>query len=205
MAIRYYDEALAQKIKNWVKDSSVTILKPDEVERRFRQEADGENDKPITLPLITLAREADIEILSTNKKSLSYDGAKLNANDLGAQQLNAIPIEIHYQLDIFTRYYEEADEYLRNFVFNFINYPKLHITIPYNSANIEHDSNIRILSTITDTSDVKMNIAPGQFTRWTIKLVLDDAYLFSIPFKSVKSMSDENKVQMSDNEIEVVK
>ena len=195
MAIRYYDEALAQKIKNWVKESSVTILKPDEVERRLQELADGKNDKPITLPLIALSREPEIEILSTNKKPLSYDGAKLNANDSKTQQLNAIPIEIHYQLDIFTREYAEADEYLRNFIFNFINYPKLHIVIPYNDVNIIHDSNIRIASTITDTSDIKMKLAPDQFTRWTIKLILDDAYLFSIPFKNVQTMSTNNTIQ----------
>lgn len=195
MAIRYYDEALANKIKAWVIDSSVTILKPDEVSRLFQTVADKKNDKPIALPLIALSREPELEILSTNKKALSYDGAKLNANEQKANQLNAIPIEIHYQLDIYTRLYTEADEYLRNFIFNFINFPRLSIVIPYNGANIKHDSNVRILSTVTDNSDVKMSLAPGQFTRWTIKLMIDDAYLFSIPFQSVKTMSDTNPVE----------
>lgn len=199
MAIRYYDEALANKIKAWVKDSSVTILKPDEVSRLFQMIADEKNDKPITFPLIALSREPDLEILSTNKKELSYDGARLNANEQMANQLNAIPIEIHYQLDIYTRLYTEGDEYLRNFIFNFINYPKLNIVIPYNGANIEHNSNVRILSTVTDNSDVKMKLSPDQFTRWTIKLTIDDAYLFSIPFQSVKKVSDTNTVNTPDD------
>jgi hypothetical protein len=40
-----------------------------------------------------------------------------------------------------------------------------------------------------------MKLAPDQFTRWTIKLILDDAYLFSIPFKNVQTMSTNNTIQ----------
>ena len=55
MAIRFYDEAIYEKIKKWVKDPNVSILKPDETERLFKQKADENKDKPITLPLITIS------------------------------------------------------------------------------------------------------------------------------------------------------
>ena len=67
MAIRYYDKALVEKITKWVKDPNMRILKPEEVTRLFQQTADINNDKPISLPLIAISREPNVEILSTNK------------------------------------------------------------------------------------------------------------------------------------------
>jgi hypothetical protein len=42
----------------------------------------------------------------------------------------------------------EGDEYIRNFVFNIINFPQLDITIPYNNLNYKHISNIRMINEI---------------------------------------------------------
>ena len=197
MGIRYYDEAITNKIKSWVKDQNMSILKPEETKRLFMQKLDENNDKPIKLPLIAISRESDIEILSTNKKPLTFDGATADRNIEKTQMLNAIPIHVKYQLDIYTRYFEEADEYVRNFVFQFINNPKLKIEIPYNDSNIEHISNVRMASTVEDNSDIAQRLLPDQFTRFTFKLYIDDAYLFSVPIK-------ENVRVNGDIEIEIV-
>ena len=85
-------------------------------------------------------------------------------------------------LDIYTKYFAEADEYARNFIFNFINYPKLSIEIPYNNAKVVHDSTVLVESTISDSSDIPERLISGQFTRFTIRLTVDDAWLFSVPF-----------------------
>jgi len=114
----------------------------------FQIKSQQNNDKPLTLPLIAISRDSDIEIISTTKRALSYDGGHLSATEKVSKLLNAIPIKISYQLDIYSRYFEEADEYLRNFIFNFINYPKLSISIPYNDADIQHDSMVQIESTV---------------------------------------------------------
>lgn len=191
MAIRYYDKALVEKITKWVKDPNMRILKPEEVTRLFQQTADINNDKPISLPLIAISREPNVEILSTNKKPLSFDGKMIKANYNKSEQLDAIPVSINYQLDIYTRYFTEGDEYVRNFIFNLINYPKLYIEIPYNNNKIEHNAYVKILSTVEDTSSIPQRLVPGQFTRWTIKLTIDDAYLFSIPIlKNIHIDSD---------------
>ena len=182
MAIRYYDQSLVNKIKNWVKDPNMTILSPSDSTRLFQMRADQTNDAKITLPLIAISRDSEIEITSTAKKALTYDGGHIDATKETSKLLNAIPIKLTYQLDIYTKYFAEADEYARNFIFNFINYPKLSIEIPYNNAKVLHDSTVLVESTVSDSSDIPERLIAGQFSRMTIRLSIDDAWLFSVPF-----------------------
>ena len=88
-----------------------------------------------------------------------------------------------YQLDIYTKTAIEGDEYLRNFLFKLINNPLLKITISYNGIEISHTANIRVLDTVSDTSAISERLFSGQFTRWTIQMELQDAFLFSIPYR----------------------
>lgn len=198
MAVRYYDDALADKIKNWVKDPNMTILKPSETSRLFQIRADQTGDKPLTLPLIAISRNSDFEIISTAKKALTYDGAHIAATEEKSEVLNGIPIKLSYQLDIYTKYFAEADEYVRNFIFNIINYPKLSIEIPYNNAKVVHDSNLILESQVTDNSDIPERLISGQFTRMSLKFTIDDAYLFSIPFMDNWKMeyTDDIKIEI---------
>ena len=182
MAIRYYDEALVEKIKSWVKDPNMKVLSPNDSTRLFQLKADLNNDKPLTLPFIAISRDSDIEIINTNKHALTYDGGRLSVDENKTQALNAIPIKISYQLDIYTKYFAEADEYLRNFIFNLINYPRLSIEIPYNDSKIVHNFTIQLDSTVSDNSDIPERLIAGQFTRMSLKFYIDDAYLFSVPF-----------------------
>lgn len=182
MAIRYYDEALVEKIKSWVKDPNMKVLSPNDSTRLFQLKADLNSDKPLTLPFIAISRDSDIEIINTNKHALTYDGAHLEVDEDKSKQLNAIPIKISYQLDIYTKYFAEADEYLRNFIFNLINYPRLSIEIPYNNSKITHNFTIQLESTVSDNSDIPERLIAGQFTRMSLKFYIDDAYLFSVPF-----------------------
>lgn len=183
MAIRYYDQALTEKIKGWVKDPNLNVLSPSDTARLFQMKMDQNNDKPLSLPFVALSRDSDMEVIVTQKRPLTYDGASLSATKKSTKILNAIPIKLSYQLDIYTRYFAEADEYARNFIFNFINYPGLHIELPYNDSNIVHDSTVLLESTVSDNSDIAERLIKSQFTRMTLKLTIDDAYLFSIPFK----------------------
>ena len=199
MAIRYYDKAVLDKIKFWVKDPNLKILGPDESTRLFQLTADQNGDKPISLPLIALSRSNDIEILSTTKKALTYDGGHLNATPRKSEVLNAIPIKLSYQLDIYTKYFAEADEYLRNFIFNIINYPKIEIEINYNNAKVIHKSNLMLESSVSDNSSVPEKLINGQFTRMTLRFNIDDAYLFSIPFM------DNWSIEYNTNDIKIEK
>ena len=126
------------------------ILGPSEARELFRQNSDRDFDKAMTLPLIVLSRDNYCEITNSNKQALSYDGGHIDiVNEKRSGVLNAIPIKLTYELSIYTRYFEEADEYARNFIFNLINYPTLDINIPYQNANIAHRSKI-YLDNLTD-------------------------------------------------------
>ena len=185
MAVRYYDDAIIQKLQKWVpENSNLRVLRPDESKRLFELIANDSNDQPITLPFIALSRNSDIEILSNIKQSKSFNGLRLTKKAEGGVALfNVIPIKLVYQLDIYTKFQEECEEYLRNFLFKLINNPVIKIEIPYNNAEIEHIANIRVLNTISDTSNIGERLFAGQFARWTIQLEIMDAFLFSIPYK----------------------
>ena len=183
MSVNFYDAALLNKFKKWVAGTQVAITGPEETRRKFQIQLDNQNDEPVKLPLITISRLPSVTINSTNKKPLTYDGWRKDNNGENGSQLNGIPITVEYQLDIYTRYLEEADEYLREFIFNMINYPKLKIEIPYNNAKIEHVSNIRLNGVVQDNSDIPERLIPGQFTRFTIPFNIDDAYLFDYKVK----------------------
>lgn len=183
MAVRFYDEALLHKFKQWTAGTHINLTGVNETKKLFEVIADSTNDKPITLPLITLNRKAGYDILNPNKKPTSYQGAtRIVTPDNGAK-LNIIPISIPYQIDIYTRYVEEADEYARNIVFNIINYPRLRIDIPYESSNLKQDSNIRLTTGVEDNSDIPERLISGQFIRLTIGINIDDAYLFDLRVK----------------------
>lgn len=178
MSVAIYDKALLTKFKRWIKDKDLTILGVDQTSRLFRYRADTNNDKPIQLPLISLSRNPTVSIVSTSKRPLSYDSSAREYTEDKTNKLNAIPIKISYQLDIYCRYVEEVEEYVRNFVFNIINYPKLDIEIPYKNSKIISNSYLSIDSEINDNSDISERLIEDQFTRRTITFSLNDAYLY---------------------------
>lgn len=183
MAVRFYDKAVYDKIQSWIKDKNMKILKVNETSRLFQTLADENKDEPIQLPIIVLSRDTDLTIENTSKKPMSFDGYTLKSVDGGVLKVNAIPIIISYQLDIYTKEYDVGDEYNRNFIFNLINFPKLDIIIPYNGVEYHHTGNIVLNPTVQDNSDIPQRIFPGQFTRWTISFTIEDAYLFSVANK----------------------
>ena len=130
------------------------------------------------------------KISNKNKRPLSFNGNTFQVNESRGAKVNIVPIDITYQLDVYARYLEEADEYARNLVFNIINYPKLTVDLPYESLGIKHDANIRLISDVEDNSDIPQRLIPGQFTRFTIGLNIDDAYLFDVRVQDNVSISD---------------
>lgn len=186
MAISYYDEAVTQKIKGWLADSTkLRVLSPDENARLIQLAAEDSNDQPLKLPLIAISRNKDIEITSAIKQNKSFDGLIIGQDTRTAEtiHLNVIPIKTTYQIDIYTKKRIEADEYIRQYLFKLINNPQIIIEIPYNNYIVKHTANLRVLDTVSDTSDISTHIFPGQFYKWTIQLELQDGFLFSIPQK----------------------
>lgn len=185
MAVRYYDDAVANKINSWLpkdKNRKIQVLKPDETKRLFSIEADEKNDKPLALPLIALSRSNTVSLKQKTMTPMSFDGLMLDSDSKHTLQLNGIPIYLSYQLDIYTRRYDEGDELLREFVFKLINNPQIVIELPYNNQKFKHVATIEMQTDIEDTSDISERLFPGQFTRWTLRFDIDGAYLFSLPY-----------------------
>lgn len=200
MGVRFYDQAIVNKISRWVKDPNLRILKPEEATRYFEMTLDEKKDKRLTLPLISISRDKTIEILNTNKTSKTFDGYNLVLTDKIAIPLNVIPIQLEYQIDIYTKGMEQADEYMRNFVFNLINYPRIDIELCYHDIHLFHTSNIQLESAIADNSDIKEHLFADQFTRFTLRLTINDAYLFSIPTNVSGSLETEGLRIINNNE-----
>lgn len=197
-----YDDALLKKLQGWVKDPNIKITGPGETHRLFEYRSDMSKDTPIKLPLITLARDPVVTILNPGKKPITYSGWRRNHvvgddGNLRASQLNAIAISLSYQIDIYTRYRDEADEYLRNFIFNITNSPKVVVEIPYHNSNILHDSYIRLSPDVHDNSNIPERLVPGEFTRYTISIYIDDAYMWNYKVKpAVKVICDDVEVSL---------
>ena len=195
MSTYLYDEAFVNKLRNWTKDTQIQVYSPDDTRRLFEVMAHQSNDAPIRLPIICLRRKSGLNVLNTGKRPMTFDGLMLEANQNKSVQLDAIPIDISYQLDIYTRYFKEADEFLRNLTFNIINYPKLIVNIPYNDFNFEHNGFIRMSGEIEDNSNVPERLINGQFTRLTFNINIDDAYLWNVRVKdTLKIECDEVNV-----------
>ena len=196
MALEYYDDAIVAKLQKWTPTNlQLRILKPDETKRLFETLADDSKDKNVKLPMIALSRNNDIELLLNKKSPRSYDGLKIKQTEDETAQLNVIPVKLQYQMDIYTKTYKESDEYLRQYLFKLINNPVIKISIPQNGDYIEQIANIRILSTISDTSDIPQRLFPGQFTRWTIQMEIQDAFLYDIPYRrNWKIFVDEDEL-----------
>ncbi len=179
MATKLYDDKLVEKLQSWSSKTKIGIYGPNDTRQLFEVIADKTNDTPIQLPIICLRRTGGYEILNKNKRPIAYDGFTRDANIEKSLQLNAIPINIPYQIDVYTRYFEEADAYMRDLVFNIVNHPTLEVEIyDNNQSYISHKANIRIVSNVEDNSDIPERKIAGQFTRLTLSLSLDDAYLW---------------------------
>lgn len=196
MALEYYDDAIVAKLEKWTPTNlNLRILKPDETRRLIETIADDQKDKNIKLPMIALSRSNDIELLLNVKNPRSFDGLKIEQTEERTAQMNVIPVKLQYQIDIYTKTQQEASEYIRQYLFKLINNPVIKIVIPYNGQEVPQTANIRVLSTISDTSDIPQRLFTGQFTRWTIQLEIQDAHLYNIPYrKNWKIYIDDEQV-----------
>lgn len=199
MSAYFYDEALLRKLQNWTRGTNITITGVNDTRRLFEVVADTTNDKPVQLPLVTLSRNGGYTILNKQRRPITFDGTIAGKTQRRGVQLNAIPIELQYQIDIYARYLKECDEYARNFVFNIINFPHLEVEIPYEDANLHHYGNIRITSEVEDNSDISERFVSGQFTRMSIGINIDDAYLFDVRVRHNTRIAEVD-LQLEDDE-----
>lgn len=190
MSTFLYDEALVKKFKLWTQSTEIKIYGPNETSRMFEVMADEDDDKPIKLPIIQIERDRGFEIINdgTTKRPLSYDGKVFNSDIRYGDTLNAIPISIAYQINVYARYAKEADILIRNLIFNVINYPSFDIIVPKvvvdrggENKDFIHTSRMAFASaTIQDNSNERERFIEGNYTKLSFLIQIDDAYLWDL-------------------------
>ena len=191
MSTFLYDEALTEKFRNWTQKSKVEIYGPNETSRMFEVIADKSNDDSIKLPIIQIERDRGFEIINSGqtRRPLSYDGYTVSADEKYGNILNAIPISIAYQINVYCRYAKEADILIRNLIFNVINYPAMEITVPKvvlnnedgTSKDMVHTARIELASnTIQDNSNERERFIEGNYTKLSFLIQINDAYLWDL-------------------------
>lgn len=201
MAVRFYDEALVKKLKYWTSNTQVKIYSPAETRKLFEVIADETNDSPIKLPIICIRRQGGYTVKETGRKPLAYSGKVIGKTEQKVCQLNAIPIELKYQIDVYTRYYDEADEFVRNLVFNIINFPSITACFDYLGEEVQHKSTIELSQEIEDNSDIPERFVAGNFTRLSLQLTVPNAYLWDVRVKDTSSIEGIS-VQVEDPFVE---
>lgn len=219
--IALYDIALWNKINKYIPQTGLNtqkVYKPDQMDQFLKIMADENNDKKILFPLIKIDREKDFELLSNIKNLKTFNGNKIYQDNDQTMVSNVIPIKLNYQINIFTGSYNSGCEWVRSLLFKLINNPVIDITIPYQKSNLTYVTNIRVLPTISDISDMSQRLYPGQFSCFSIKLELHDANLFNIPIRSnwkidgaeigtfveLKAVKDEetDEIDITEDEVE---
>ena len=186
LSVSLYDDAILKKLQLWADNSSLTVLGVEDTRRLFETEADVHNDESIKLPLLSLKRKSSFTIDHTAKAPMADNGALVMASDEKGTRLNAVPITLSYQLDVYTRHKQEAEEYIRNLIFNMIDFPRITVEIPYEGLKWLHDANMIIESTVTDNSSDSMRLNLGQFTKLSIEFTVPDAYLWDVRTRTNK-------------------
>jgi len=112
------------------------------------------------------------------------------AQDEKLATLNAIPIRLNYYIDVYTRRQKENDLYMRNLIFNFVNYPTFQVKFNYNSIPIEHNCNIILGDTVSAESP-NIKLFSDQICKQTLSISIDDAYLWDTRLYSSISINDQ--------------
>lgn len=198
MAIRFYDEALANKINDWFpSEYGIKVLKPDETSRLYEMKLDENKDKPIKFPFVALSRDTTIELTQNTQNPQTWGGKMISSNGTQSLMMRNIDVKLKYQLDIYTVKAVQADELLREFIYKIMSDNQIVIEVPYNNQHIKHVSTMTLSNQVEDTSSIGERLFPGQFTRWTLHISIDDAHLFSISKKEVIKI---NQVGVAYNE-----
>ena len=86
-------------------------------------------------------------------------------------------------------------------IIDIINYPTMKISIPYGEDQyLQHYANVRVASTVEDNSSIPERMVPGLFTRLTLSLNIDDAYLWDIRHKGDTEMALDGIFLIQNNE-----
>ena len=164
------------------------------------------NNDNIEFPIISLVRTG-WHLLNYSQEFMENTGGLVGYLDeeegkrLRQARLQAIPIQINYQLDIWTQNRIDNDVIAREIIWFYKLNPQLLVTIPH-GLNIKHPFNIGIEPDIVDNSDIAEHNSRGRYYRQTLGLYTDgDAFLWKSSVSNVPIIDIDSKYEIYDGEI----
>lgn len=206
MSVYAYDEAVVQDLRRIFSDGRIHIIPPEDA---FDLIGTLQKDN-IRFPLITLARPG--WLLSDNKpQHMIFEGLPDKITDSKIEvpehrtdgfdssfkviRLQAIPIRINYQVDIWTESRLENDNIMRELIWYYTLHPTLKVKIVYDDIERLHNFNLFFDADVEDNSDIVSHKEKGRFFRQTISMYTDDAYLWKT-FSRLPNYIDPNQVNL---------
>ncbi len=151
------------------------------------------SDDKIKMPLISLQRNG-WSLANKKPQYMTFSGypIKEDYDKDGVidkiSRIQAIPISINYQLDVWTTNRITNDAIMREIIFYYTQRPTLLVKIPY-GLDYVHDFNIFFDNDIEDNSDIVDHVNRGQYFRQTIGIYTDDAYLWKSRIRKPATIS----------------
>lgn len=173
MSVYLYDNAIVETFKSIINDDRIYITPAENVIRTIARL----NSDEVKFPMISLTRTGTV--LQPSHFSMRYDGAPVltDYDSKIVQKLQAMPIRINYQIDIWTRNREENDNLVRELVFYLSTHQAMYVDIPYD-LNEKHVFTFALDNSIDDNSDIISHKNSGEYFRQTLTAYVDDAYLW---------------------------
>ena len=183
---------------NYKKDGTPktnNIIQITNSENVFEIIGDLENDN-IQFPIISLTRTG-WSIKDFHQETQTHLGALVDYIEptdkkddrLKQVRLQAIPIKINYQVDIWTQNRADNDILARELIWFYTLNPQLLVKIPH-GLNAKHVFNVMFDFDIVDNSDIVEHNSKGRYYRQTLGLYVDDAYLWRSSVTNVPKIED---------------
>lgn len=192
MSVYWYDESIIKKLREITGDARISILTPDTL---FRFVANLKDDK-VVFPLISLSR-LGYTISRNTRTPASYQGLPMSKSGDNVDEIQFIPININYQLDIITRKRDDNDSLTDEILFYFINHPTLKVNIG-KGANVSHVFSLFFNEDVTDNSDIESHMSRGEYFRTTLTFNVPDAKLWKTTSKKLYSIDPINFIATTD-------
>lgn len=172
-------------------------------ENVFNIIGDIENDN-IQFPIISITRTG-WSIKDFSQEAQNNAGVLMGYMDededgrVKQVRLQAIPIQINYQVDIWTQSRIDNDIIARELIWFYWQRPQMLVKIPH-GLDTTHVFNVAFELDITDNSDIAEHNSRGRYYRQTLGMYVDDGYLWRSSVTNVPIVA-EAKYAIFDGEI----
>lgn len=188
MSVYAYDEAIVQNFRRIFENGKIYIVPPEDM---FSLMGTVKQDN-IKMPMIGLRRPG-WNLLDARPHRMKFEGVIADiSEEKDVTLLQAIPIRINYQIDIWTESRLENDLILRELIFYLSTRPTLQVEIVYKDFVGKHNFNLLIDGEVEDNSDLVAHKDRGRYFRQTISVYTDDAYLWKTSMRGPTIIDPDN-------------